>query len=77
MNVVKPKENIDYTALTYLINKYQANFDEADKRLKAVYEWVPPDEKPSIEKIRSEVQICAMLYLSTIEEMFDNIEKEK
>lgn len=77
MDAVKPKEKIDYTALTYLINKYQAKFSDIDERLKAVSAWVPPDEKPSIEKIRSEVQICAMLYLSTIEEMFDNIEKEK
>ena len=77
MDVVKPKEKIDYMAVTYLINKYQATFDETDKQLKAVYEWVPPDEKPSIEKIRSEVQTCAILYLATLEEVFDYVKKEK
>ena len=77
MDVVKQKEKIDYMAVTYLINKYKATFDGVDKRLKAVYEWVPPDEKPSIEKIRSEVHTCAILYLATLEEVFDYARNEE
>lgn len=76
MNTVKPKTQIDYGALTYLINRYSETYESIDTELKKILEWAPADEHPSIERIRKDVQKSAMLYLSTLEEIFDYTKKE-